>query len=76
VLTLIRVALWQCQTLEENMQEYYNIASVPYQIVPINGIPTPILDRRGFLHMIVFDVRSDPNGTHQVGVYEFCIAPV
>jgi hypothetical protein len=55
--------------LEENIQEFYNIASIPYQVVTINGVPTPILDRRGFLHMTVFDIRSDPGEAHEVSIF-------
>lgn len=41
-------------------------ASIPHRIVNVNGQMTPILDRRGFLHLAVFAIRASPSETHQV----------
>jgi hypothetical protein len=66
VVPCIPYGFFQCRILEENIQTYYNMSSIPYHVVVINGIPTPILDRRGFLHMIVFDIRATPDDSHLV----------
>jgi hypothetical protein len=51
--------------MEENIGTYYNAASIPYQRFMINDISTPVLDRRGFLHVLVYDARVDPEETHK-----------
>jgi hypothetical protein len=57
---------YQSQIVQDNLQSFYDAAGIPYRIVTLNGAHTPIIDRRGFLHMVVFEARAAPEEAHQV----------
>ncbi|KDQ57985.1 hypothetical protein JAAARDRAFT_193470 [Jaapia argillacea MUCL 33604] len=50
---------------EELLQSYYDAGSIPYTIGVVNGRQVPVLDRRGFLHMVVYDSRAIPVEEHK-----------
>jgi hypothetical protein len=58
----------QAQVIEEvGLQSLYDMAAIPYQVVTIRGVRVPILDRRGFLHMLTFKVRAQPETMYKAG---------
>lgn len=58
------------------MRSYYEFAQIPHQIVrTASGEEIAILDRRGWLHMHVFDAKSDPDTFFKVGMSVFHCTP-
>lgn len=55
------------QTVEMSIGDLYTKAEVPHRIVNVNGKMLPILDRRGWLHLITFEARAAPGESHEVG---------
>lgn len=49
------------------IQSYYDLGQVPYDMVTSRiGTQTAVLDRRGWLHLHVFNARSDPSEAYKV----------
>lgn len=57
---------FKAQTVEMSLGDLYTKASIPHRIVNINGKMVPILDRRGWLHLITFEARAAPSESHGV----------
>ncbi|KDQ57986.1 hypothetical protein JAAARDRAFT_253436 [Jaapia argillacea MUCL 33604] len=47
--------------MEYLLRSYYDAGAIPYKVVVVNGVQIPVVDRRGWLHVAVFDIRSNPD---------------
>jgi hypothetical protein len=48
------------------IEDFYTSAQIPFRLVNVQGEMQPVLDRRGFLHMVTFSARAAPDGAHSV----------
>ncbi|KZT38415.1 hypothetical protein SISSUDRAFT_1047112 [Sistotremastrum suecicum HHB10207 ss-3] len=51
-----------------DLQNFYDLGSIPYVMGDIGttgGKQVPVLDRRGFLHLCVYEARASPEDTHK-----------
>jgi hypothetical protein len=59
----------QCQIVQRFLPSFYEMASIPHRYVHTQNGQVPIVDRRGWLHLSVFETRADPQESHQVLFY-------
>ncbi|KIJ57206.1 hypothetical protein M422DRAFT_40710 [Sphaerobolus stellatus SS14] len=50
------------RALYNDIGALYDSASIPYTL---DASKSPVLDRRGFLHLCVFELKADPDETHK-----------
>ncbi|PSS00878.1 hypothetical protein PHLCEN_2v4105 [Hermanssonia centrifuga] len=54
------------QIVEAFLESYYRMANIPYRVVVSqSGEQIPVLDRKAWLHLHVFDAKSDPDQGHK-----------
>ncbi|KIP05120.1 hypothetical protein PHLGIDRAFT_36580 [Phlebiopsis gigantea 11061_1 CR5-6] len=54
-----------CQIVQQFLPSFYDMASIPHRYVQTQNGQVPIVDRRGWLHLSVFEARASPEESHQ-----------
>ena len=55
----------QCQIVQQFLPSFYDMASIPHRFAQSPNGQVPVVDRRGWLHMSVFEARASPEESHQ-----------
>lgn len=55
--------------VETTLQTFYDQVGIPYVMGTVNGHNQPVLDRRGWLHLVVSVIRAAPDDFHRVSPF-------
>ena len=63
---LLIIAHSQVSIMRENIQSYYDTGKVLYQLQEKDGIEFPVLDRKAWLKLQVFEAKANPQSAFEV----------
>ena len=57
----------QADVVVQNIKSYYDAGHIPYKFHTIwSGESLPCLDRRAWLHLVVYKIKAGPDEAHKV----------